>query len=112
MRHCLFGAKPDASAPCMTGSLVDLLEEHPGEDFIQGIRDRLNGLLELARASARFPWRNATETYLTGMHVNSMSRWLPPEEAAALRRAFAQEMDRLYEAADQMRPEIPGDDPR
>ena len=44
------------------------------------------------------------------MRFNSMSNWLPRQEAVALRRQFAAEMDRLYEAADEMRPEVAGAD--
>jgi hypothetical protein len=87
---------------------VDQLDEHPGEDFIQGIRDELRATLALARASARFPWKDLTQTYMVEMRVNSMSNWLPRDEAVALRKAFAAEMDRLYEAADQARPAVPG----
>lgn len=102
----LFDSPPDSP----TGSLVDQLDEHPGEEFIQGIRDELCGTLALARSAATFPWRDLTETYMVEMRVNSMSRWLPRQEAVALRRQFAAEMDRLYEAADEMRPEVAGAD--
>ncbi len=102
----LFDAPPTAT----TGSWVDELDEHPGEEFIQRIRDDLHGLLAKARAAASFPWRDLTETYRIELHVNSMSNWLPRPEAVALRRAFAAEMDRLYEAADQARPEVWGAD--
>jgi len=93
-----------------TWSLVDELDEHPGEDFIQGIRDELCGTLALARASATFPWPDLTQTYMVEMRFNSMSNWLPRQEAVVLRRTFAAEMDRLYEAADEMRPEVAGAD--
>jgi len=110
----LFGtARPDlftAQGRPLTGSLVDELEEHPGEAFIQQVRDELNASLELARRSASFPWRDLTQTYIAEMRLYSMSRWLPRPEAVALRRAFAAEMDRLYEAADQARPEVAGAD--
>ena len=93
-----------------TWSLADELDEHPGEDFIQDIRDELNATLALARASATFPWKDLTQTYMVEMRLNSMSRWLPRQEAVVLRRAFAAEMDRLYEAADEARPEVRGAD--
>jgi hypothetical protein len=44
------------------------------------------------------------------MRVYSMSRWLPEAEARALRQDFGLEMDRLYEAADQARPDVRGRD--
>src|SRR6185437_585441 len=90
----------DSPSCSPTASLVDQLDEHPGEDFIQAIRDDLLASLALARSSARFPWPDLTRTYMAEMRFNSMSNWLPRDEAAALRREFAAEMDRLYEAAD------------
>jgi hypothetical protein len=44
------------------------------------------------------------------MRFNSVSNWLPREEAVSLRRQFAAEMGRLYAAADEMRPEVAGAD--
>jgi hypothetical protein len=102
----LFDGPPDSP----TGSLVDQLDEHPGEGFIQSIRDELCTTLALARSAATFPWRDLTQTYMVEMRFNSMSNWLPREEALALRRQFAAEMDRLYEAANEMRPEVAGTD--
>jgi len=102
----LFDTPPDSP----TGSLVDQLDEDPGEEFIQGIRDELCSTLALARAAATFPWPDLTQTYMVEMRFNSMSNWLPRQEAVALRRAFAAEMDRLYEAADEMRHELAGAD--
>jgi hypothetical protein len=102
----LFDSPPNSP----TGSLVDQLDEHPGEEFIQGIRDELCATLALARGAATFPWRDLTETYMVEMRFNSMSNWLPRQEAVALRRQFAAEMDRLYEAADETRPEVAGAD--
>lgn len=108
-----FADQPDlfAAAPgSATGSWVDQLDEHPGEAFIQRIRDELNATLALARGAATFPWPDLTRTYVVEMRVNSVSNWLPRAEAVALRRAFAAEMDRLYEAADEMRPDVAGAD--
>lgn len=100
----------DTPSNSSTGSLVDQLDEHPGEDFIQGIRDELHATLALARGAAAFPWPDLTQTYMVEMRFNSMSNWLQRQEAVALRREFAAEMDRLYEAADEMRPEVAGAD--
>jgi hypothetical protein len=102
----LFDNPPDSP----TGSLVDQLDEHPGEEFVQGIRDELCATLALARCAAAFPWPDLTQTYMVEMRFNSMSNWLPRQEAVVLRRQFAAEMDRLYEAADEMRPEVAGAD--
>ncbi len=100
----------DSPTDSPTGSLVDQLDEHPGEEFIQGIRDELCATLALARSAVTFPWTDLTQTYMVEMRFNSMSNWLPRQEAVTLRRQFASEMDRLYEAADEMRPEVAGAD--
>jgi hypothetical protein len=97
-----------ADAP--VDSLADTLDEHPGEDFIQRIRDDLNAKLALVRVAERFPWPNLTRVYSEEMRINSMSRWLPYAEAVVLRRAFACEMDRLYEIEGEARPAVPGAD--
>jgi hypothetical protein len=44
------------------------------------------------------------------MRFNSMPNRLPRQEAVGLRRQFAAEMDCLYDAADEMRPEVAGAD--
>ncbi len=100
----------DSPTSSPTGSLVDQLDEHPGEEFIQGIRNDLCATLALARGAETFPWPDLTQTYMVEMRFYSMSKWLPRQEAIALRRQFAAEMDRLYEAADEMRPEVAGAD--
>jgi hypothetical protein len=102
----LFTVRPDKE----TGSLVDQLDEHPGEEFIDRIRGELHATLELARNATTFPWPDLTRTYGVEMRFNSISNWLPRAEAVALRRAFSAEMDRLYEAAGEMRPAVPGAD--
>lgn len=89
----------DSPADSPSATLVDQLDEHPGEEFIQEIRDELCETLALVRGSGSFPWADLTKTYMMEMRFNSMSRWLPRREAVALRRAFAAEMDRLYKAA-------------
>ena len=70
----------------------------------------MTGHPDKAGAAAPLPWRNLTEDFLIEMRVYSMSRWLPATEALALRRAFGLEMDRLYQAADQARPDVWGRD--
>jgi hypothetical protein len=105
-RPDLFDTAPDSP----TGSLVDQLDEHPGEEFIQGIRDELCATRALARGAATFPWSDLTQTYMVEIGFNSISDWLPRQEAVALRRQFAAEMDRLYEVADEARPEVAGAD--
>jgi hypothetical protein len=94
---------------------IDLLDEHPGEAFIDRIRVELNGYLDLATAADRLPWRNAagpdkpdlTKAYSVHMRLNSMSRWLPSQEGRTLRRAFWDAMDRLYEIENEATPLVP-----
>ena len=84
-------------------------EQAEHEEVVQMIRAELHGSLARARATTQgFPWRDLTETYAIEIRVNSKSRWLPDAEAAALRRVFSAEMDRLYEAANEQRPLVGG----
>ncbi len=108
-----FASQPDlfaATAPGDAEPIGATMDEPPDEEFIQNIRDELTGYLDKARAATTLPWRNLTEDFLIEMRVYSMSRWLPAAEALALRRTFGLEMDRLYEAADQARPDVWGRD--
>jgi hypothetical protein len=94
---------------------IDLLDEHPGEAFINRIRVELGGYLELAKSSDRLPWRkhagedqpDLTKAYSIHMRLNSMSRWLPREEGMSLRREFWDAMDRLYELENEATPLVP-----
>jgi hypothetical protein len=94
---------------------IDMLDEHPGEAFIDRIRMELNGYLSLAMAANRLPWRKSegldqpdlTKAYSIHMRLNSMSRWLPSEEGRLLRRAFWDAMDRLYELENEATPLVP-----
>ncbi len=99
-------ADADGDAAAIDG----IIAEPPEPEFIDQVRDELLGHLAKARAASTLPWRNLTEDYLIEMRVYSMSRWLPEAEARALRRDFGLEMDRLYEAADQARPDVWGRD--
>jgi len=109
-----FADHPDLFAPAQpegaAAPVPATMDEPPEEEFIERIRDELGGYLATARAAGTLPWRDLTEDYLIEMRVYSMSRWLPDTEARALRRAFGLEMDRLYEAADQARPDVWGRD--
>ncbi len=108
-----FADQPDLFTPAASAAdepLGATMEEPPDEAFLQRIRDELTGYLAKAAAAATLPWRDLTEDFLIEMRVYSMSRWLPAAEARDLRRAFGLEMDRLYEAADQARPDVWGRD--
>ena len=69
-------------------------------DFVARIRAELNETLQLVRAAELLPWPDLTRTTLAELRFNSIARWLPDAEAADLRRAFAAEMPRLYDAED------------
>jgi hypothetical protein len=69
-------------------------------DFVARIRAELNSTLALVREAELLPWPDLTRTTLAELRFNSISRWLPGEEAAALREAFEAEMTRPYEAED------------
>lgn len=59
------------------------------------VRRDLYALLEKAQQAERLPW-DYTQAALAEMRMDSMSRWLPDDEAASLRQLFAVELDRLY----------------
>ena len=69
-------------------------------DFVARIRAELNATLQLVRAAELLPWPDLTRTTLAELRFNSIARWLPDDEAAALRQAFDVEMTRLYDAED------------
>jgi hypothetical protein len=62
------------------------------------IRLKLNALLEQARAAKLMPWPER-DARMWQIVFPQMANWLPPDEAAQLRRQFAQEMQRLTKAA-------------
>ena len=72
--------------------------EPPPADFIERIRSELQSTLATVQAAPKFPWRDMTQTLLAEMRFKSIAEWLPDEEAAELRTAFASEMTRLYAA--------------
>lgn len=95
-------AQPDlfASVDRPKRHMMDDIEPPP-EDFIQRIRDEVTATLEKASTAERFPWRDLTQTMLAEMRFHSITEtWLPAEEAARLRSAFAAEMARLYATHD------------
>lgn len=63
------------------------------------IRLRLVSLLEVARRSATMPW-SEREQRMWQIAFPQLANWLPPDEAAGLRLAFAREMQRLARASE------------
>ncbi len=76
----------------------DTLTEDIPADFIARQRATLLALLAEARAAQRLPWADYTQSALAEMRFDGLARWLPDTEAAQLRAAYAEELDRLYAA--------------
>ncbi len=74
-------------------------------DLAERVRQELRATLARVQAAETLPWPNLTKTYLAEMRFESIAGWLPGEEAEALKAAFGKEMDRLYRAAGEERPE-------
>ena len=89
----LFGDAARASGPAAV-----VFEVTP--DFVARIRAELNSTFALVQAAELLPWPDLTRTTLAELRFNSIARWLPEGEAAALRQAFDAEMTRLYDAED------------
>lgn len=81
----------------------------PGENRLQAprqrslpdpeaVRRRLVSLLEKARSAKRMPWSERDARMWQTVFPN-MAKWLPQDEADQLRFEFAQEMERLRQAA-------------
>jgi hypothetical protein len=62
------------------------------------VRIRLRALLEKARSSDKMPW-SARDARMWQTVFPNMAKWLPDEEANQLRFEFAQEIERLTQAA-------------
>jgi hypothetical protein len=81
----------------------------PGENRMQAprqqhlpdpaiVRLRLNAVLDKARAAEKMPWSDRDAQMWQTVFPN-MAKWLPKEEADQLSFEFAQEMERLQQAA-------------
>jgi hypothetical protein len=64
-------------------------------------RDEMAALLGRARGAARLPWADYTQATLAEMRFDGLARHVPADEGAALRAAFAAELDRLYALEEQ-----------
>ena len=62
------------------------------------VRLRLKAVLEKARTANRMPWSERDARMWQTVFPN-MAKWLPAEEGAQLTFEFAQEMERLQQAA-------------
>lgn len=89
----------EAARPAGSGGYAALLEEPPPADFIERIRTELNDTLALVRGAAALPWKDPTTATLAELRFNSITNWLPADEANALRESFGREMSRLWAVA-------------
>jgi hypothetical protein len=62
------------------------------------VRLRLKSLLEKAKSADKMPWSDKDARMWQTVFPN-MAKWLPEDEAAQLRFEFAQEIERLRQAA-------------
>ncbi len=74
-------------------------QEAPPE-LVERVRAELTATLARVQAAEALPWPDLTQTTLAELRFNSIAGWLPEDEGASLRAAFAAEMSRLYEAED------------
>ena len=85
----------------MFGEGEDRMPHAPQPSYLpdpEDIRRRLHAVLETARAATSMPWpEKKARTWQT--IFPQMANWLPEDEADQLRFEFAQEMERLKEAA-------------
>ena len=78
-------------------SLLDLLPPPPQPEWkpdLDEIRRYLNGVLAIAQAAKTLPWPYP-EARMNANLMRNMSKWLPADEAEALRSAFFTEYARL-----------------
>ena len=62
------------------------------------VRNRLNSLIDAARAAATMPWEGTTLKLYRDIVFPQLIRLLPPEEGERLNSAFAAELERLAKA--------------
>lgn len=94
----LFGHAPAQGS--LFGSGDDRLQA-PVQRYLpdpEKVRQRLKALLEQARSADKMPWPER-DARMWQIVFPNMANWLPNDEADQLRFEFAQEMERLKQAA-------------
>jgi hypothetical protein len=94
----LFGQRPAQGS--LFGTAEDRIQA-PRKSSLpnpEHVRLRLKALLEKARSASRMPWSERDARMWQTVFPN-MTKWLPENEAEQLRFEFAQEMERLRQAA-------------
>lgn len=76
-------------------------------ELVERVRRELRATLARVQGADVLPWPDLTVTYLAELRFDSISGWLPGDEARALKQAFGTEMERLYHAAGEERPAGP-----
>ena len=88
--------QPDLFASVEAAEAPAALVPSDDADLIDLARRDLDALLALARGAARLPWADYTQAAVAELRFDGLTRHLPEAEGAALRDAFAAELDRLY----------------
>lgn len=104
MQHGSLGRQADLFATgsdLFDGAVAPEEDEADRLELMAMAREEMAALLDRARGAARLPWSDYTQATLAEMRFDGLSRRLPEEEGAALRAAFAAELDRLYALEDQ-----------
>lgn len=79
------------------GTHADLFGQSPPKSYapsLATVRAEVNKVLEKARLAKEMPW-TAKEVSFWKTVFPQMTNWLPEEEAAQLRLAFSEELNRL-----------------
>ncbi|MBP0462408.1 hypothetical protein J5Y09_00665 [Roseomonas sp. PWR1] len=88
--------QPDLFAVADAAEVATLPADPDDRDLLDLARRDLDAMLALARGAARLPWADYTQAAVAELRFDGLAGHLPEAEGAALRAAFAAELDRLY----------------
>lgn len=94
----LFGKGPAQGSLFGSGENRMQAQRQRTEPDPESVRLRLKSILEKARSAERMPWSERDARMWQTVFPN-MAKWLPKEEADQLCFEFAQEIERLQQAA-------------
>ena len=97
----LFGADRPGAQHSLFGDDPDRIPHAPPPNYLpdpDDIRQRLHVLLDKARTAERMPW-DERKARMWQIVFPQMANWLPEDERDQLRFEFAQEIERLKQAA-------------
>ena len=95
--------------PDLFGTQADMFGPPPPQSYapsLATVRAEINKVLEKARIAKDMPW-TAKEVAFWKTVFPQMTNWLPVEEAAQLRSAFMEEMQRLEAGSVGESPRVP-----